>query len=56
MDGVNGITINVDHNTTIILKDEVERTSGGTYTCRASNSVGTDQKSYSIILHGINSE
>ena len=53
MDGVNGITINMNHNTTSILKDEVERTSGGTYTCRASNSIGTDQKSYSIILVSI---
>ena len=53
MDGVSGITINTNHNTTSILKDEVERMSGGTYTCRASNSVGADQKSYSIILVSI---
>ena len=50
MDGVNGTTINLNHNMTSILKDEVEHTSGGTYTCRASNSVGTDQKSYSITI------
>ena len=48
MDGASGITINANHNTTSILKDEVERTSGGTYTCRATSSVGIDQKSYSI--------
>ena len=54
MDGVNaGIRINLNYNTTSILKDEVERTSGGTYTCRATSSVGTDQKSYSIILVSI---
>ena len=52
VDGVSGITINTNHNTSI-LKDEVERTSGGIYTCRASNSVGIDQKSYSIILVSI---
>jgi hypothetical protein len=56
MDGVNGTIINVNHNTTSIVKDEVDRTSGGTYTCRASNSVGTDQKSYSIILVSIRSK
>jgi hypothetical protein len=50
VDGVNGTIINVNHNVTSILKDEVYVTSGGTYTCRASNSVGTDQKSYSIVL------
>ena len=48
MDGVSGIMINTNHNTISILKDEVERTSGGTYTCRATSPVGIDQKSYSI--------
>ena len=37
MDGVNGFTVNTNHSITSILKDEVERTSGGTYTCRANN-------------------
>ena len=51
MDGVNGIITNMDHITSI-LKDEVERTSGGTYTCRATNSVGIDQVSYSVRILG----
>ena len=40
MDRLNGITINTNHNTTSILKDEVERTSGGTYTCRGVYTIG----------------
>ncbi len=50
MDGVNGTIINVNQNTTSIMIVEVDRTSGGTYTCRARNSIGTDQKSYSILI------
>ena len=50
MDGVNGITINMNHNITSILKHEVEPMSEGTYTCRANNSIGNDQKSYSVTV------
>ena len=52
MDGVNGFIVNMNHNCyiTSILKDDVELTSEGTYACRARNSVGTDQKSYSIMI------
>jgi hypothetical protein len=55
MDGVNGTIINVNHNTSILIV-EVDLTSGGKYTCRASNIAGTDQKSYSIILISIRSK
>ena len=47
-DGVEDTIINLGDDTISILIGVVKRTSGGTYTCRANNSLGTDQESYSV--------
>ena len=51
-DGVNGVCIDTGINITSILIHSVERTSGGNYTCRANNTLGTDQVSYSVRISG----
>ena len=49
-DGVDGISINMGDSVSSIVIGEVERTSGGSYTCRANNTVGTDQESYTVTV------
>ena len=44
------IFINTGVNFSRIVIVEVDHSDGGTYTCRANNSLGTDQESYSVIL------
>ena len=51
-DGVDGISINMGDSFSSIVIGEVERMSGGNYTCRANNTVGTDQESYSVTILG----
>ena len=51
-DGVDGVSINTGDNVSSILIGSVERTSMGTYTCRANNTVGVDQQSYSVMILG----
>ena len=48
--GVNGVSINTDNNISSILISAVERTSGGTYTCRANNTLGIDEMSYTVTV------
>ena len=50
--GVDGVSVNTDDNFSGILIHAVEPTDGGTYTCRANNSLGTDQESYSVAILG----
>ena len=47
-DGVEDVTINLGDDTISIFIGAMKHTSGGTYTCRANNSLGTDQESYSV--------
>ena len=49
-DGVDGISINMGDSVSSIVIGEVECTTGGTYICRANNTVGTDQESYSLTI------
>ena len=51
-DGVDNVSIklNMDDSVSSIVIGEVERTSGGNYTCKANNTVGTDQESYSVTI------
>ena len=49
-DGVDGVSINMSNSVSSILIGEVEATTGGTYICRANNTVGTDQESYSVTI------
>ena len=51
-DGVNGVSINTGDNVISILIGSVERTNMGTYTCRANNTLGVDQQSYSVMILG----
>ena len=55
MDGMNGATIiggaPSDNEITLVIA-AVGRMSGGTYTCRASNSVGMDEVVYSVTILG----
>jgi hypothetical protein len=55
MDGVGGVTIiggaPGDNEITLVISS-VERTSGGTYTCRANNTVGMDEVQYSVTILG----
>ncbi|MCG8625710.1 MAG: immunoglobulin domain-containing protein [Proteobacteria bacterium] len=55
MDGMNGVTIiggaPGDNEITLVISS-VGRMSGGTYTCRANNSVGMDEVVYSVIIQG----
>jgi hypothetical protein len=61
MDGVGGVTIiggaPGDNEITLVISS-VERTSGGTYTCRANNTlgptniVGMDEAQYSVTILG----
>ena len=55
MDSVDGVTISggaPGDNFISLVIGTVQRTSGGTYTCRANNSVGMDQEQYSVTILG----
>ena len=48
-----GVAISGDQegdSTFSLVIDEVGRDSGGTYSCRASNSLGTDQFDYTVLI------
>ena len=48
-DGVNGVIINNLANDRIsMMISSGGRTGGGTYACRANNTLGTDQESYTV--------
>ena len=55
MDGMNGVTIirgaPGDNEITLVISS-VGRMSGGTYTCRASNTVGMGEVVYSVTIVG----
>ena len=55
MDGMNGVTIiggaPGDNEITLVISS-VGRMSGGTYTCRANNTVGMDEVVYSVTILG----
>ena len=51
-DGVDGVSINTGDNVISILIGSVEHTSMGAYTCRANNTLGINQQSYSVMILG----
>ena len=50
--GVDGVSINTGDNISSILIVAADHSDGGTYTCTANNSLGTDQESYSVVILG----
>ena len=48
--GVDGVSINTGDNSSSILIAVADHSDGGTCTCRANNSLGTNQESYSVVI------